>query len=115
MDKLRIEGGRQLRGSVPVSGAKNAALPILAVGLLTAEPLVVRNVPRLHDVGTALRLLDVRRWSERSIISLVMQTVDNSLTVTGKRSRLGFWHLTTRQDESAPAPTYLPVAQDVVF
>ena len=68
----------------------------------------------VREPGTALRLLDVRRWSERSIISLVMQTVDNSLTVTGKRSRLGFWHLTTRQDESAPAPTYLPVAQDVV-
>ena len=68
----------------------------------------------VRQPGTALRLLDVRRWSERSIISLVMQTVDNSLTVAGKRSRLGFWHLTTRQDESAPAPTYLPVAQEVV-
>jgi cholesterol oxidase len=64
--------------------------------------------------GQALRLLDVRHWSERSIISLVMQTADNSLTVAGKRSRMGFWHLTTRQDESAPAPTYLPVAQEVV-
>jgi cholesterol oxidase len=64
--------------------------------------------------GTAARLLNVHRWSERSIISLVMQTVDNSLTVAGKRSRLGFWHLTTRQDDSAPAPTFLLVAQDVV-
>ncbi len=63
--------------------------------------------------GTAVRLLDVRRWSERSIISLVMQSVDNSLTVTGRRSRLGRWRLTTKQDESAPAPTYLPVAQEV--
>jgi UDP-N-acetylglucosamine 1-carboxyvinyltransferase len=57
MDKLRIEGGRRLQGSVPVSGAKNAALPILAAGLLAAEPLVVANVPALHDVGTTLRLL----------------------------------------------------------
>jgi cholesterol oxidase len=64
--------------------------------------------------GTALRLLDVRRWSERSIISLVMQTADNSLTVSGRRSRLGRWRLTTRKDESNPAPAYLPVAQDVV-
>jgi cholesterol oxidase len=68
----------------------------------------------LHDPADALRLLDVRRWSERSIISLVMQTADNSLTVTGRRSRLGWWRLTTRKDESNPAPAYLPVAQDVV-
>jgi cholesterol oxidase len=68
----------------------------------------------LSNGGTAARLLNVRRWSERSIISLVMQTVDNSLTVTGKRSRLGLWHLTTRKDESKPAPAYIEVAHDVV-
>lgn len=64
--------------------------------------------------GDAARLLDVRRWSERSIISLTMQTVDNSLTVTTKRTRLGRWKLTTQHGDSSPAPTYLPVAQDVV-
>ena len=58
MDKLRIEGGRPLHGSVRISGAKNAALPILAAGLLSPEPLVVSNVPRLHDVATALKLLE---------------------------------------------------------
>ena len=57
MDKLRIEGGRRLAGSVSVSGAKNAALPILAAGLLSPEPLVVTNVPDLHDVRTTLSLL----------------------------------------------------------
>ncbi|MHB1066889.1 MAG: GMC family oxidoreductase N-terminal domain-containing protein [Candidatus Nanopelagicales bacterium] len=62
----------------------------------------------------AVRLLDVRRWSERAVIALVMQPVDNSLTLAGRRTRLRGWHLTTRQDESAPAPTYLPVAHDVV-
>ncbi len=67
----------------------------------------------VSDPATALRVMNVRRWSERSVIALVMQTVDNSLTVTGKRGRLG-WHLTTRQDESSPAPTYIPVAHDVV-
>ena len=59
-------------------------------------------------------LLDVRQWSERSVIALVMQTVDNSLTVKGVRSRLGRWHLTTEQDGTAPSPTYLPVAHEVV-
>ena len=57
MDKLRIEGGRPLGGEVSVSGAKNAALPILCASLLSAEPLELDNVPRLHDVSTALRLL----------------------------------------------------------
>lgn len=61
----------------------------------------------------ALRLLDVRRWSQRTVISLVMQTVDSSLTLAGRRSRLGGWRLSTMQDASHPAPTYIPVAQDV--
>ena len=57
MDKLRIEGGRRLHGEVPVSGAKNAALPILCAALLSAEPLEVSNLPQLHDVSTMLKLL----------------------------------------------------------
>ena len=57
MDKLRIDGGRPLRGEIAVSGAKNAALPILCAGLLSAEQLVVSNLPELHDVDTALNLL----------------------------------------------------------
>ena len=57
MDKLLIRGGRQLNGSVQISGAKNAALPELCASLLTADPVELRNVPRLHDVRTALRLL----------------------------------------------------------
>lgn len=58
MDKLRIRGGRRLQGEVSISGAKNAALPILCAGLLTAEPLVLENVPELRDIGTTLRLLE---------------------------------------------------------
>jgi len=57
MDKLKIRGGRRLNGTVPISGAKNAALPDLCAALLTAEPMVLRNVPRLQDVGTMLKLL----------------------------------------------------------
>ena len=47
MDRLCVRGGQRLSGEVPVSGAKNAALPILCAGLLTADTLVVGNVPRL--------------------------------------------------------------------
>jgi UDP-N-acetylglucosamine 1-carboxyvinyltransferase len=57
MDKLLIEGGRPLAGEVRVSGAKNAALPILCAALLTPEPLVLTNVPRLKDVRTMQTLL----------------------------------------------------------
>jgi UDP-N-acetylglucosamine 1-carboxyvinyltransferase len=55
---LEIEGGRPLRGTVSVSAAKNAALPALAAGLLTTEPLVFPNVPALNDVRTMVKLLE---------------------------------------------------------
>jgi UDP-N-acetylglucosamine 1-carboxyvinyltransferase len=57
MDKLVIKGGIPLNGEIRISGAKNAALPILCAGLLTAEPLRISQVPRLRDVSTMLNLL----------------------------------------------------------
>lgn len=57
MDKLVIQGGVPLNGEVRISGAKNAALPILCASLLSAEPLALGNVPDLHDVATMLKLL----------------------------------------------------------
>ncbi len=57
MDKLVIEGGTPLTGEARVSGAKNAALPILCASLLTAEPLTLTNLPRLNDVRTMETLL----------------------------------------------------------
>ncbi len=57
MDKLLIQGGNVLSGEVAISGAKNAALPILCASLLTAEPLHLTNVPHLNDIATMLRLL----------------------------------------------------------
>ena len=57
MDKLRVTGGRRLSGEITISGAKNAALPILCAGLLTADQLDLANVPNLHDVTTMLKLL----------------------------------------------------------
>jgi len=58
MDKFLIEGGRPLEGQVAISGAKNAALPAMAAALLTDQPLVLRNVPRVRDIGTLRSLLD---------------------------------------------------------
>ena len=59
MDKLLIRGGTPLSGSVRTSGAKNAALPILAGTLLATEPVTIRNVPHLKDVTTTLSLLQL--------------------------------------------------------
>jgi UDP-N-acetylglucosamine 1-carboxyvinyltransferase len=57
MDKLLVGGGRRLEGEIRVSGAKNAALPILAATLLADEPVRIGNVPHLHDVTTTIELL----------------------------------------------------------
>jgi UDP-N-acetylglucosamine 1-carboxyvinyltransferase len=57
MDKFRISGGRPLEGEVHISGAKNAALPILCASLLTERPLSLENVPQLMDVATMAKLL----------------------------------------------------------
>jgi len=57
MDKLRIWGGAALRGEVPVSGAKNSALPLLAACLLTDEPVTLRRIPRVRDIRTMQALL----------------------------------------------------------
>src|SRR6185295_3216645 len=57
MDKLIIQGGVSLSGEIRVSGAKNAALPLMCAALLTREQLTLSNVPHLRDVSTMLRLL----------------------------------------------------------
>ncbi len=57
MDKLIIEGGKRLSGSVQISGAKNAALPILAATLLTEEKSIIKNVPPLRDVQTMIKIM----------------------------------------------------------
>ena len=53
MDRIRIFGGEPLKGRIPISGAKNAALPLMIASLLTSERLTLRNVPNLADVNSA--------------------------------------------------------------
>ena len=74
MDQLVIEGGMPLRGEVRISGAKNAALPILCASLLTSEPLVLSNVPRLKDVSTMRALL--------AQMGVVAEQPDGALTLS---------------------------------
>ncbi|WP_281757340.1 UDP-N-acetylglucosamine 1-carboxyvinyltransferase [Succinatimonas hippei] len=59
MDKFKIEGGKALNGEVTISGAKNAALPILLCTMLTDEKIVLKNVPDLRDVNTSFKLLEI--------------------------------------------------------
>jgi UDP-N-acetylglucosamine 1-carboxyvinyltransferase len=58
VDKIRIEGGKPLSGRIAISGAKNAALPLMAAGLLSEETLTLSRVPKLADIATLLQLLD---------------------------------------------------------
>src|ERR671927_562855 len=57
MDRIRIVGGRPLHGTIPISGAKNATLPLMIASLLTDETLILENVPRLADVALLQRIL----------------------------------------------------------
>ncbi|MGE3064772.1 MAG: UDP-N-acetylglucosamine 1-carboxyvinyltransferase [Hyphomicrobiaceae bacterium] len=57
MDRIRITGGRRLNGTIPISGAKNAALPLMIASLLTADRLTLKNVPNLADVNLLARIL----------------------------------------------------------
>lgn len=58
MDRIRLVGGHELRGEIPISGAKNAALPLMIASLLTRDPLVLENVPRLADVTQLEKILE---------------------------------------------------------
>ncbi|WIM06963.1 MAG: UDP-N-acetylglucosamine 1-carboxyvinyltransferase [Candidatus Nitricoxidivorans perseverans] len=82
MDKLLIEGGIPLRGEVAISGAKNAALPLLCAALLTREPVTFTNVPALNDIGTMLKLLSqmgVKVAREGDAVTLDASGLDNPI------------------------------------
>jgi len=94
MDRIRINGGKILRGDIQISGAKNAALPLMIASLLSDETLTLRNVPRLADVNLLLRIL---------------RNHGVDMTVDGKRagqdSRLGETiHLSARSIVDTTAP-----------
>ncbi len=74
MDRIVIEGGRRLSGSVVMSGAKNAALPMLAATLLSDEPVKLRNIPDLQDIASMKLLLEQ--------LGAVVESDGDSVTVT---------------------------------
>ena len=82
MDKLLILGGTRLEGDVTISGAKNAALPILAGTLLASEPVTIANVPQLNDVATMLTLLQSMG---------VEVTLDDQMNVEANAGNVSNW------------------------
>ena len=94
MDRIRIVGGRRLEGTIPVSGAKNAALPLMIASLLTSDRLTLKNVPNLADVNLLARIL---------------RNHGVDLAVDGKRADRGgllgeTFHLTARDIVDTTAP-----------
>ena len=80
MDKLIITGGARLSGELRISGAKNAALPILAATLLSETPVSVGNIPHLHDITTTMELLG--RMGVRLVVDEKMNIEVDSSTIT---------------------------------
>lgn len=103
----------------PVRYGKGSNLMGLLQTVLTdEEPGVPRWKTWAKSVARqpvqAAKLLNVHRWSERAVISLVMQTADNSINVASKKGRFGWWRLTSTQGDGAPNPTSIPAANAVV-
>jgi len=81
LDKIIITGGNQLHGKIKISGAKNAALPLIAASLLTDQPLVLSNVPyRLSDIGSILALLEqhgTKVSQNKDVVTLQAANINN--------------------------------------
>jgi UDP-N-acetylglucosamine 1-carboxyvinyltransferase len=82
MDRIRIFGGEPLNGIIPISGAKNAALPTLVASLLTDQPLTVHNIPRLADVRRLLQLLGNHGVDYTILGRRSGQDIDSGLSIT---------------------------------
>ena len=80
MDKFLIQGGNKLEGEVRISGAKNAALPLLAAMILAETPITLKNVPNLKDVNTLVKLiagLGIKMSYEGDTVIADTSTLDN--------------------------------------
>src|ERR1700712_1432231 len=83
MDRIHITGGRPLHGVIPISGAKNAALPLMIASLMTGETLELGNVPRLADINALLRIL-----GNHGVDHMVVGKRPGQTTETGQTIRL---------------------------
>jgi len=98
MDRIRIVGGARLEGAIPISGAKNAALPLMAASLLTEAPLVLSNVPRLADIAFMTELLasfGVTAEREGDVLRLSAARIRSTIASYDlvRKMRASFWVL----------------------
>ncbi|MBR3603968.1 MAG: UDP-N-acetylglucosamine 1-carboxyvinyltransferase [Elusimicrobiaceae bacterium] len=96
MDRFLVEGGKQLKGTVKISGSKNACLPILVASLLTDEPVVLHRVPNLRDVRTTLKILTAlgkkTQYENGTVVITADGVLKNSLPYElVKQMRASFW------------------------
>ncbi|MBR2504337.1 MAG: hypothetical protein IKB61_00140, partial [Elusimicrobiaceae bacterium] len=96
MDRFLVEGGKQLNGTVKISGSKNACLPILVASLLTDEPFILHRVPNLRDVRTTLKILTALGKKTQYENGTVTITADGELKNSlpyelVKQMRASFW------------------------
>ena len=85
MDKIKIIGGNTLRGKIYISGAKNAALPLICASLLTSEPVTIKNVPQLSDItflNGLLKYLGVQISDKQEIFEQHLSTTYTYQTVS---------------------------------
>ena len=97
----------------PGSNAMGLLATILVPGGRLPRPVQFLVEAVKHPV-VLVRSFSVRRWSERTVIGLVMQSKDNSLRVSGRRGLLGGWGLTSRQGHGEPNPTFIPEGQEAM-
>src|ERR1700738_443813 len=88
MDRSRVKGGRRLHGPIPISGPKNATLPLMIASLLTEETLILDNVPRLADVGPLERILGNHGVDIMTSGKRPGETADHGLTLHISASRI---------------------------
>jgi UDP-N-acetylglucosamine 1-carboxyvinyltransferase len=98
MDRIRIEGGARLEGAIPISGAKNAALPLMAAALLTESELVLTNVPNLADIAFMKELLNsfgvsIERENDRLRLSAARIRSTIAAYDLVRKMRASFWVL----------------------
>ena len=123
MDRIRIVGGQKLVGAIPISGAKNAALPLMIASLLTDDTLTLENVPRLADVGSLLRILgnqgvdhsiDGKRVGDQSTAAQTLHLRAKTIVDTTapyelvSRMRASFWVLAPLLARMGVAKVSLP-------
>ena len=85
MDQFLIKGGKALHGTVPISGAKNSALPVMAAALLTEEKVSVHNIPKVRDLITMSKLLAFMSAK----VSVITGSASCALAAASNRSNKG--------------------------